>query len=410
MRLVGCVFVVKLLVVTCTVGRVGWRGLVTAGACFGLLVGCAHQGGHTDTAMPHGVAATHAMPDTPAQPVLTARAGERMVTVGVPVGFEPQAPTGATDEYRCFVVDPGVPEDAMITGTEVIPGNPAIVHHSILYSVHPDQLAAAEQLDAADEGPGYECFGGARLPARGDAVAALDQSGWLAAWAPGGKPTETPPGYGVQLPAGGRIIIQMHYNLRAEQGPDATEVRLRLTDKTLKPLHTMLLPAPVELPCASGETGRLCNRTDAVDDVISRFGAGSGATIAGLQLLCGGDPDDPRAGEVQTCDRRVAEASKVFAVAGHMHLLGREISVTLNPGEPDEQTLLDIRNWDFDQQGAVPLATPVRVVPGDTLRVTCRHDASLRSQLPALRETDPRYVVWGEGTTDEMCLAIVVNG
>ena len=38
--------------------------------------------------------------------------------------------------------------------------------------------------------------------------------------------------------------------------------------------------------------------------------------------------------------------------------------------------------------------------PGDTVRVTCRHDASLR-------DGEPRYVVWGEGTTDEMCLGVL---
>jgi hypothetical protein len=42
------------------------------------------------------------------------------------------------------------------------------------------------------------------------------------------------------------------------------------------------------------------------------------------------------------------------------------------------------------------------------LTVTCRHDQSLRDQLPALQGVPERYVVWGEGTTDEMCLGIVL--
>lgn len=342
---------------------------------------------------------------------MSLRAGERVVTVGVPRDFAPQAPAGATDEYRCFLADPGLRRATMITGAEFVPGNPAIVHHSILYAVYPAQVAAAQALDAQDQQAGYECFGGSGLPARGgDALSALDQSDWITAWAPGGEATEMPAGYGMKLPAGGRIIIQMHYNLRSTQGTDSTTVRLRVSNKDLKPLTTSLLPAPVELPCAPGESGRLCNRTDAVDDVISRFGVGSGATIAGLQLLCGGDPEHPKAGSVQTCDRPVTAPAKVFAVAGHMHLLGRQIRVTLNPGERGEKVLLDVPNWDFDKQGAVPLAAPVAIGPGDTLRVRCRHDASLRSQLPALQGTEPRYVVWGEGTTDEMCLAILLTG
>jgi hypothetical protein len=341
---------------------------------------------------------------------LTAGEGERIVTVAVPVDFRPEAPTGATDEYRCFVAAPDVDGAVSITGAEFVPGNPAIVHHAILFAAYPEQVEAAEQLDAEDPGPGYECFGGSRLPARGGVLAGLDQSDWITAWAPGGDATQMPRGYGSRLPAGSRVVIQMHYNLRSEQGVDNTQVRLRVTGQKRKPLQTMLLPAPVELPCAPGETGRLCNRTDAVDDVVSRFGADSGATIAGLQLLCGGDPDSPRAGRVQTCDRPVTSAARIFAVAGHMHLLGREISVTLNPGRSDEQVLLDIPNWDFDKQGAIPLPEPVGVQPGDVLRVRCKHDPALRAQLPALEGTEPRYVVWGEGTTDEMCLAIVLNG
>ena len=43
----------------------------------------------------------------------------------------------------------------------------------------------------------------------------------------------------------------------------------------------------------------------------------------------------------------------------------------------------------------------------DVLRVTCRHDASLRKQQPQAAARKPRYILWGEGTTDEMCLGIV---
>ncbi len=379
-----------------------------------LVAGCADHndhGDHSASSVPSpGASSTHPHAVGPSEAPLAAGDGERILSVGVPADFTPKAPDGATDEYRCFVIKPGLDKNVAITGTQFVPGNPAIVHHSILYVAYPEQVSAAKALDAQDAAPGYECFGGSRLPARGDALSGLDESDWITAWAPGGASTTTPAGYGMPLPAGGAVILQMHYNLAGGQGTDATQVRLRVTRENLKPLRTMLLPAPVELPCAAGESGRLCDRQDAVDDVVSRFGAASGATIAGLQLLCGGDPDAPRAGSVQTCDRRIATSSTIFAVAGHMHLLGRKISITLNPGTRDELVLLDIDNWDFDQQSATPLPKPVKVKPGDVLRVRCEHDAGLRSQLPALRDQPARYVVWGEGTADEMCLGIVVNG
>lgn len=97
----------------------------------------------------------------------------------------------------------------------------------------------------------------------------------------------------------------------------------------------------------------------------------------------------------------------VFASAGHMHLLGREISIVANAGTSDEKVLLDIDRWDFDNQGSRPLIEPFELVPGDTLTVTCTHDVKLRSQLPALADTEPRYITWGDGTTDEMCLGIL---
>jgi hypothetical protein len=171
----------------------------------------------------------------------------------------------------------------------------------------------------------------------------------------------------------------------------------------------MLLVAPIELPCRPGHAdSELCDRSLAVQDVSARFGMQSGLLVAGLQVLCGGDPRQPRAGQVQSCDRTVREAGTVRAVAGHMHLLGRRITVELNPGRPGARTLLDVHPWNFDEQGSVPVEPSARVRPGDTLRVTCRHSQQMRDLLPDLAELPERYVVWGEGTTDEMCLGIVL--
>jgi hypothetical protein len=90
-----------------------------------------------------------------------------------------------------------------------------------------------------------------------------------------------------------------------------------------------------------------------------------------------------------------------------MHLLGRSIKIEVNPGTPGARTVLDIPVWDFDNQGAKPV-TRVRLHRGDDVRVTCRHDQSLRDRLPAFRGTTEKYVVWGEGTTDEMCLGLLL--
>ena len=70
--------------------------------------------------------------------------------------------------------------------------------------------------------------------------------------------------------------------------------------------------------------------------------------------------------------------------------------------------MLDIPVWDFDNQGVHAGEARRRWQPGDTVRVTCRHDQSLRDLLPAFEGQPERYVVWGEGTTDEMCLGLLL--
>ena len=90
-----------------------------------------------------------------------------------------------------------------------------------------------------------------------------------------------------------------------------------------------------------------------------------------------------------------------------MHLLGRSIRVDLLRQDGTQESLLNVKVWDFDNQRATVLAKKVTVHAGDRLRVTCTHDATLREQLPELKKLPPRYVVWGEGSSDEMCLGIV---
>ena len=233
-----------------------------------------HGGGHSVSASP---------PPSPAP----LREGERFVEVGVadelPGGvYTPSAPAGGTDDYRCFLADPGITADSFVTGVQFLPGNPAVVHHSIVFRVEPDQVQSALAKDAEDAQPGWQCFGGPGIAAsssNAQAVSGLDAAPWLAGWAPGGRENRFSDDVGVPLAAGSRVVIQMHYNLRVAQGDaaaDSTHVRLRVSSRAdLVPMRTMLLPAPVELPCAPGQSGPLCERGSAVLDVTLRFGAGA---------------------------------------------------------------------------------------------------------------------------------------
>jgi hypothetical protein len=366
-------------------------GVVLAAALIGVS-SCTHTAAPEPPAAADPHSAHTAKPAGPPAPL---RAGERFVSLSMRQPYTPAAANGGTDEYRCFLVDPKLTADEFLTGSQFEPQNAAIVHHAIFFRLNPAQVPTARQVDAQDQGEGWRCFGDAGI----DAGAA-----WVAHWAPGADETVLAPDIGYPMPRGSQLVMQVHYNLLGgTRGADQSRIRLRLTDRTdLKRLDTMLLPAPVELACAPDESGPLCHRAAAVQDLISRFGQRSAAVADQLNRMCNqGQP--PSAAIEQHCNHVAPNAGTIYAVAGHMHLLGRSITIELNG-----RKLLDVPAYNFDEQAVIPLTEPVAVKAGDTVRVSCTHDVALRQRLPQLRNLPPRYVVWGEGTSDEMCLGLIV--
>jgi hypothetical protein len=374
-----------------------------------LLAGC---GSEADLPANLKSADTHASAHAPApsatvEPVKETplRKGERFQEIRLPAKYTPKAPEGTgTDDYRCFLVDPGFDTDQLVSGVQVLLDNAPLVHHVVVSKVEPTDVTKAEKLDAQTPGEGWTCFGGAGIS--GIAGGNLDKADWVGAWAPGGGERVMAEDIGIPLAAGSQLVVQMHYNLLGGSGSDRSAVLLRLSaaagsDK--QALQTMLLPAPVELPCRDNRTKGMCSRALAIADLKKRF-AEDPATADLLHLLCG--PLTP--GPVQSCTRPIREEGTIRAVSGHMHLLGRAITVDVNKGMPQAQRVLDIPVWNFDDQGSIPLDTPLDVGPGDEITVTCTHDQELRDLLPAFEGTEDRYVAWGEGTTDEMCLGIVL--
>jgi mono/diheme cytochrome c family protein len=339
------------------------------------------------------------------------RTGETLLELKMQTAYTPSAPRGLTDDYHCFLLDPKASHDGFVTSARIDPGQPKIVHHVILFRVPAGQVADAKRLDAGDSGPGWSCFGGTGLPAGGGAGIAdsLNNANWVAAWAPGWGGNRLPEGTGVPLPAGSQIVMQVHYNLLNGRAPDRSRALLTVAPASsgLTPLQTVLLPGPVELACAKSEHGSLCSRNEALFDLTRKYGTGAAFVPAGLLILCRGSAANPVASPVSTCDRRITGPTTIYVAAGHMHLLGASIKLELNPGTPQAKVLLDIPRWDFHWQNAYTLATPVQAKAGDVVRVTCRHDVAKRTHGGHGVPKTPRYVLWGEGTTDEMCLGIL---
>lgn len=354
--------------------------------------------GTTTTATPHTGMHGKAPATVASAPL---RQGEEFLTLKMAEPYTTQPPNGGTDEYRCFLLDPKLTaSDTFLTGTQFAAQNGDVVHHAILYRLNADKVAQARAFDEKEPGQGWGCFGDA----------GANDADWIGHWAPGTSEVLLDPKLGYPMPAGSALIMQVHYSTLAlgdkAPGPDQSSVRMRLAHGSRTPLSTALFMAPIELPCTAQEKGPLCEREAAVADVTRRFGGDAKEQTSQLLQFCSAGKAAP--GPTQQCDQQVEEPATLHALAGHMHLLGRSIKVELNPGKPGAQTLLDVPEYNFDNQALQPLAKPVALKAGDTVRVTCTHDASLRAQLPLLAKLPPRYVVWGEGTQDEMCLGIAV--
>lgn len=126
---------------------------------------------------------------------------------------------GDSDQFRCFVLDPGFTEDTYVNGVHFAPGDPRVVHHLLLYV---DQKGESATELGGEEGA-YDCFGGPET----------DSPFLVAAWAPGGVPTELPENAGFLIEAGAKLVLQVHYHpLGDEPAQDVTETQLRVLDHT----------------------------------------------------------------------------------------------------------------------------------------------------------------------------------
>ncbi|RIH88798.1 monooxygenase [Calidithermus roseus] len=306
------------------------------------------------------------------------------------------------DDYRCFLLDTGLERDTFVQGYRIQPGQSQLVHHVILFVIGPEAVQRARAQDGADGRPGWQCFGG---PSLGAGTGSLGNA--LGFWVPGTQGTDYPPGTGKEIKAGSRIVMQVHYNLSAPAHPDQTRLELFFADPASQPksIRRMILAAPVEVRCPPGVSGEACGRAFALErSELKRV-------ADGIHLLCGTTLEDYLRRDIGDgshqethCDFSVREDGVALGVLAHMHLRGKALRISLNPGTPGEKVLLDIPRWDFHWQGEYWFEEPIALRQGDRVRISCVYDNAEAIPGPDGRPLEPRYLTWGEGTTDEMCL------
>jgi len=351
--------------------------------------------------------ATHA--DTNIASNVASNVASKTYTATMSAPHTPAGQNGGTDDYHCFLIDPKVTQDSLILSSQFVPQNPSVVHHAILFQIGAANVAQAQQLNAG--GDGWSCFGGSGL---GGNLGSFLTSPWLSSWAPGRGKDVMPKGFATSFKKGSQIVLQVHYNLlmagKDSVLKDQSKVILNAIPakgSKLKILNSDLVAAPVELACPTGITGPLCSRKASLADLAARTSSQSAFESAGLNLLCGQDAINPKPSLTSTCDKTITVNETVIQAAPHMHLLGTALKLIANPGTSREKVILSRPNYNFDDQSATVLKNPIQLKAGDTVRVICTFNPKLRQLLPGLKNLPARYVTWGEGSSDEMCLGVM---
>lgn len=241
---------------------------------------------------------------------------------------EPYAvPAAGAIDYQNFVVPTGFTEDKWVESIEVRPGNRSVVHHAIVYI-------------QGDRG--------------------WTNTEYLGGYSPGSVPQLWKPGQARLIPAGSKLLFQIHYTTNGTPGSDKTRMGVRFSK--------------------SPPTSRIV-ATQAIN--------------AGLAIPAG----DP-AYTVEAY-RPLPPGVELVGMRAHMHLRGKSFEFRAVYPDGRAETLLRIPKFDFNWQLYYYLETPLKLPTGARIECTAVFDNSPNNPS----NPDPKVVVrYGPQSWDEMMI------
>jgi len=312
--------------------------------------------------------------------------------LGVPYAVE----AGGKDDIRCFPIDPGFAEDTWIGGSNIVPGDPKVVHHVIVYVD-----SKREGMTKAGAAGNYPCFGGPDV----------SSPSLLLAWAPGVTPTTYGEEAGLKIPKNSHLVMQVHYHPGAASTTDKTTLELK----------------------------KLGYKPGYVAQVVLAGNAQTADDGDLIKLLPG--PNDPATGpafvippnvdkHTETMELVVPEKIGdinfepvgVYATGSHMHWAGVDMKVQIDrkvavENQPQNECLLSTPKYDFNWQRTYAYDEPLDKLPlvsaGDKVRFTCTYNNTtgnrfVQKAMTEQRMSSPPEIKLGETTLDEMCLGVLV--
>jgi len=252
------------------------------------------------------------------------------------------------DEYRCFVVSAGFPEERTIQTIESRPGNRRVVHHILSYV---DVTGKARALDAKDPRPGYSCMGNLGFQAQTN----------LGGWAPGDFAVRLPDRYGRYVPKGADIVMQVHYHKNGKSESDRSSIGVYFNQGPVEKYvrFVPVMNARIKIP-AGDDNYRETASTTLRQDVIA------------------------------------------LSFFPHMHLLGKEMIMTATFPDGAKKDLIWVKPWDFNWQTHYVLKQSMPMPKGTRIDVAAAYDNSENNRSNPNKPV--REVRWGDATTDEMLI------
>lgn len=237
--------------------------------------------------------------------------------------------------YKHFTVDPGFTEDKWIRAAEIIPGNRAVVHH-VLVIVNP--------------------------PGGRNRELGVGGGEFLAGYVPGVRPEPYPEGMAKFVPAGSKLVFQMHYTPIGSKQTDLSKIGLIFAD-------------PKDVKQAVVTTRAINTRFKIPPNEANHRVEATTATL----------PFDV----------------KLLALMPHMHLRGKSFSYEARYKDGKKEMLLDVPNYDFNWQTHYRLAEPKTLPAGTRVHCVAHFDNSKQNLN---NPNADRRVTWGDQTWDEMMI------
>jgi hypothetical protein len=290
---------------------------------------------------------------------------------------------GDNDTFECVVYDPALTADVWLDGIHIVPGNPKVAHHALMFRI---PRADADGLSGGNER--FDCFG-------------APPGELIGAWAPGTRPLELPDGIGMKLTTDDVVVVQMHYHPTGDTTEtDKSTIQLRTTTDNPKWSFQLALPGNA----SSAADGLLPDPEDRAEPEF-RVPAGSNAHVEEMVFTI---PDVPI-------------ELPLLVVGTHMHYVGVDARFWIKRATPSanelaEECLVQTPAWDFNWQRGYMYDAPVADLPtassGDELHVRCVYNNTMSNRFvqDALAQqglSAPQDVYLGETTLDEMCLGVV---